>query len=252
MEVRCPGRWSLLYVLEAHKSGIPHIHYLMVWSDRSPDINSMRSASDESWVGACARRGIRGMGNLSYISLRDVESRAFYMSKISRYASKESEHSFNVEFTGRMWGVKRKAYLPIDLKRATIPFAVAMKAARVLRKLSSRKSTVGFYRQCQDSPPTIERGSSLSRLFADPLVRKSARRAGATCSVSRRSFMSRREVELLGTLSEVVGPKSADDRIGSFVPLGVEVHNYYASSFPVRSSEVERLLLYLLSERLPS
>lgn len=137
-------RWSLIWRVEPHpgdgpRHGEPHFHVCVIWLDPMPSPGlctlRMRAWNDRAWaeVLSCPAAGVSGC-RVKWIT--DWSQAAYYRAK---YLSKIVEEA--PEGTGRMWGVRRRSLIPVDLHNEQVEGTVAGLMRRVLVKHQRRQRT---------------------------------------------------------------------------------------------------------------
>jgi hypothetical protein len=128
----------LLWKLEPHESGKPHVHFLMLFR-RAVDVPRLvaefRPWNDEAWADVCgvdeAGEPYCGGSACQVKLIRGWKGAGLYCAK---YASK------SVLGKGRMWGRRRKEFWPVSLEMERCPVPVAVRFRRHLQRCVERRS----------------------------------------------------------------------------------------------------------------
>lgn len=230
LERGLPGRWAVVWRMELHKSGAPHLHFMMYWRERSPDIWGMRAVSDAAWTGICGTGEGGGSSQVEYV--RGDGKAKGYMCKAEGYVSKRGDQSEH-ENVGRWWGVLRGKYLPVALAMVHVTEDQAKRVGRILRKFCAKRSRVSVL--WDGLGKQIHRGARGDWL-ADFNARKSLRARGFKCRLLASRFLYRDVVEVWGRVEET----------GESYCIGPEVVTQHVRHFPVAAEPVRRLLAHVL------
>mgnify|MGYP003376033067 CR=1 FL=1 len=243
-----PGRWSMIWRLEFHKSGAPHVHFMMYWRERSPKLPEMRRRSDLAWAGICAKsHGDAAAGRVQLNFVGPDGRAAGYTCKSESYVSKLSGPE-EVEGVGRWWGVLRGSNLPVRLAVVRISPEQRNQFTRILRRFASRRSRVAVVEQLQqrgDSPPRwyqVHRENAgdfphaLRKKFRGP----SGRAFGTRSRVYGRSYQRTETIPVWGRV----------EGTGQILPLGTETITESCRVFPVSAETSRRLLAWVVGRDL--
>ena len=130
-------QWAALWRIEAHpgdgpNGGAPHLHVMIVFLDKVPEIMGFRAWNDKAWAAVtghpeCEKSGCR------FVPLESWKGRAYYCGK---YAGKVDK---NAPGAGRMWGIVNRKFWPVTLEFQGVSRAVWRRAVRAMRKLQERQ-----------------------------------------------------------------------------------------------------------------
>lgn len=238
-----PGQFYLFWRKEPHGSGAPHLHFLIFWLRKPPKMKRFRFWNDNTWADlvkspnpAHRRVGCR------VEQMRSWEGVASYLAS---YLTKNAEF-YSEECTGRMWGERNKKYKPVTIAGVVVPADVGRRTHRILRKLQQRKREKylalleGRWCRLRTSVVKSDSGCVLGvQTVPDKLamLRRSGikiKRVRPKCSVTLR-------VKVWSDVYE-------DDRHVGFERGQDEFDTRASSLYFVKSSEVERLVRFMMAE----
>lgn len=238
LERSLPGRWCVVWRVELHKSGAPHLHFMMYWRERSPDVWAMRRVSDLAWSGICGKvvgPGNSGSVRLEYVN-QDGAARG-YCCKAADYVCKRADAEVgDVEGVGRWWGIVRREHLPVSIVSVRVTESQRVQVSRLLRKFCAKRCKVGaVFNQVNGASVQVGRGGRGTPL-ADFNVRKRFRSQGLRTACYGRRF----------AFTETIDAWAREDGTGRMVLLGPEVITQASSSFPVSERTSRAALVWAL------
>ena len=134
-------RYFILWRKESHKSGVPHLHALIMWLDKVEKLgeflHEFRAWNDQAWAGvlkmpeiadtACRVELMKSWNGVTHYTAK-------YVSKVEDEACLKLSRN-----TGRTWGIVRRDLMPIQLRLADLSREEYELVMRVMVKLQQRK-----------------------------------------------------------------------------------------------------------------
>lgn len=129
----CAGFWKK----EPHKSGTPHMHWLLLWFGSAPDLAQFRAWNDAAWSEVVGSDNPHHKERGCRVELmRTWKGASWYLDK---YLGKEIVVALGVK-TGRIWGKYNQHLLQKDLTPHELEIEVAKRAKRSSLRLSRHRS----------------------------------------------------------------------------------------------------------------
>lgn len=238
-----PGQFYLFWRKEPHKSGAPHLHFLIFWLRKPPKLKRFRYLNENLWADlvkssnpAHRRVGCR------VEEMRSWEGVAAYL---AAYLTKNAEN-YSEEFTGRMWGERNKKFKPVTIAGVVVPAELGKRAHRILRKLQQRKREKYFgwdEGRWWRLRPVVRKAANGLVLGVSPVEEQVAQ--WRKCGRKVRRVRPKCAV----TLKVKVWSDVFEDDVHAGYERGEDEFETRASSlYFVKSSEVERLVRFLMAE----
>jgi hypothetical protein len=224
-------RYFIIWKKELHKSGTPHLHYLVFWLDREPHlVQEFRPWNDGAWAESVGGEHVE-QHRKTACSSEMMQSWNGVASYTTKYLSKDQEGVFGD--TGRIWGIVNRRHVPCRVREQIVDAEVGRRVRRTLRKLQARKRR---YWQAHDGdrwytlrPFRLFKGGR--RVSVEEQVGQ-ARVSGRRLRLVKPTSLRRRHVTVWGV--EEGGWRAE--------PIGSEVHSYASSLHFVRAADVVKLV----------
>lgn len=137
------GLYSIIWRIEPQKSGVPHLHMLVLFYGEVPNLLEFRAWNDQAWAELVDDPMTAKVGCKVEL-IRTWRGCQFYLSK---YCAKMPEVEGG---TGRCWGVEGRSNLQVDMRSVEVRREVSVLAERVMVRLQRRKRRRVEY-QCPSS-----------------------------------------------------------------------------------------------------
>jgi hypothetical protein len=219
---RFPGyRMSALWRLERHGDGRPHMHALVFFVGKCPELLEFRDWNADAWCDVVKsehpswqkfRAGEGGWAGTDVQLMNTFNGVRYYMSK---YVAKMPDEAEGLaEQTGRMWGWFRRDALPIKFTGYECSERTGSRVQRLLRRLRERRSAVMVARGCRDAEGVLRS----FRVAAGAAAR--LREIGVEVVQRRRRFLRREEVPVWVEVDDgrAVSVKCEEIQKHSFAP----------------------------------
>jgi hypothetical protein len=126
---------GMLWKVEPHKSGFPHVHVLMFWWDGEPDLAEFRKFNDALWPHLCSLRGMYADPRVC-CQVQPMDGWKGVAGYCSKYLGKACQMDGE---TGRFWGFKNRPSFKFKIGAHVVDGDVAEKVLRQICKLKKRR-----------------------------------------------------------------------------------------------------------------